>query len=52
MSPDISDFVGEVWRNKPIVIILVVAGFIVFVLLMIDTYCHRKKQKGRQPKKH
>jgi hypothetical protein len=52
MSPDVSDFVGEVWRGKPIVIILAVAGFIIFVLLVIDTHRHRKKQKGRQPKQH
>jgi hypothetical protein len=52
MSPDISGFISDVWRYKPIVIILGVAGFIVFVLLVIDTHRHRKKQKGRQPKKH
>jgi hypothetical protein len=52
MSPDISDFVSGVWRDQPIVIVLAVAGFIIFVPLVIDTYRHRKKQKGRQPKKH
>ena len=52
MSPDITDFVSDVWHNRPIVIILAVAGFIIFVLLVIDTYRHRKKEKGRQPKKH
>ena len=52
MSPDISDFVGNVWRYKPIVIIVAVGGFIIFALLVIDTYRHRKKQKGRHPKKH
>ena len=52
MSPDITNFVSDVWRYKPIIIILIVAGFIVFVLLVIDTYRHRKKQKGRHPKKH
>jgi hypothetical protein len=25
---------------------------IIFALLVIDTYRHRKKQKGRHPKKH
>ena len=52
MSPDISDFVSDLWHDKPIVIILAVAGLIVFALLVIDTYRHRKKLKGRQPKKH
>ena len=52
MSPDISDFVSNIWHYKPIVIVLAVAGFIVFIVLVIDTYRHRKKQKGRQPKKH
>jgi len=47
MNPDYSDFVGEIWRYQPIVIILVVAGFIVFVLLVVDTYRQRKKRKDR-----
>jgi hypothetical protein len=47
VNPDFSDFVSDAWRYKPIVIILVVAGFVVFVLLVIDTYRHRKKWKER-----
>ena len=52
MYSDLSDFISEIWRTKPIIIILAVAGFIIFVPLVIDTYRHRKKQKDRQPKKH
>jgi uncharacterized membrane protein YsdA (DUF1294 family) len=52
MSSDLSDFISEVWRSKPIIVILAVVNFIIFVLLVIDTHRHRKKQKGRQPKKH
>jgi len=52
MSPDISDFVSDVWRYKPIIVVLAVAGFIIFVLLVIDTDRQRKRQKGRQPKQH
>jgi heme/copper-type cytochrome/quinol oxidase subunit 2 len=52
MSPDNSNFASDLWRYKPIIIILAAAGFIVFVLLVIDTYRHRQKQKGREPKKH
>ena len=52
MSPDTSNFISDLWRYNPIVIILAVAGLIVFALLVIDTYRHRKKLKGRQPKKH
>jgi hypothetical protein len=47
MNSDFSDFVGKAWRYQPIVVILVVAGFLVFVLLVIDTYRHRKKRKDR-----
>jgi len=52
MKPDISDFVSNVWRFKPIVIFVAVGGLIIFALLVIDTYRHRKKQKDRHPKKH
>jgi Na+/H+ antiporter NhaD/arsenite permease-like protein len=46
-NSDFSDFVGKAWRYQPIVVILVVAGFLVFVRLVIDTYRHRKKRKDR-----
>jgi len=52
MGPDISDFLSEVWHYKPIVIVVGVGGLIIFTLLVIDTYRHRKKQKGRHPKQH
>jgi len=52
MNPDITNFVSDVWRYKPIVMILAVAGFVIFVLLVIDTYRHRRKQKGRHLRKH
>jgi hypothetical protein len=52
MSPDISDFISEIWRYKPLVIIVAAGGVIIFALLVIDTYRQRKKQKGRHPKKH
>ena len=52
MDSDFSNFVSEVWRYKPLVIILFAAGLIVFTLLVIDTYRHRKKQKRRHLKKH
>jgi len=54
MDSDLSQFIGEVWRYKPILIILLAGGFVVFILSVIDTHRHRKKtQKKRNlPKKH
>ena len=52
MDSDFSSFVSNVWRYKPFIIILFAASLIVFALLVVDTYRHRKKQKGRHPKKH
>ena len=52
MNSDFSNFVSDIWRYKPFIIILFAVGLIVFVLLVIDTYRHRKKQKGRHPKEH
>jgi hypothetical protein len=43
MNPDFSDFTSKAWRYQPIV----VTGLVVFVLLVIDTYRHRKKRKDR-----
>jgi len=52
MDSDFSSFVSNVWRYKPFIIILFAVGLIIFVLLVIDTHRHRKKQKERHPKKH
>jgi len=53
MDSDLSKFIGEIWRYKPIILILLVAGLILFVLCVIDTHRHRKKtQKKRHRPKH
>jgi len=44
---DSSNFLTEIWRDKPIVVVLVIGGLILFILLVMDAYRHRKKQKGR-----
>jgi hypothetical protein len=54
MDSDLSKFIGEIWRYKPIIIILLAAGLILFVLSVIDTHRHRKKiqKKRHRPKNH
>lgn len=54
MDSDLSQFVSEIWQHKPIVIVLLVAGFVLFVLSVIDTHRHRKKiqKKRHRPKRH
>jgi hypothetical protein len=52
MDSDLSTFVTEIWQHQPIIIVLLIAGFVIFVLLVIDTYRHRKKLKGRQKRLH
>ena len=51
MNVDFTSFLGELWRTKPSLIILFAAGVIVFVLLIVDTHRHRKKQKSRHKTK-
>jgi len=54
MASDLSKFIGEIWQYKPILIILLVAGLIIFVLSVIDTHRHRKKihKKRHRSKEH
>jgi cell division protein FtsL len=48
MDSNLSQFISEIWRYKPIIIVLLIGGFIMFVLSVIDTHRHRKKiQKKR-----
>ena len=52
MNSDASSFMQTVWQYKPILIVLLVGGLIVFVLLVVDTHRHRNKQKKRHKRLH
>ena len=44
-------FVKQIWQHKPILVVLLVGGVLLFFLLIVDTHRYRKKQKGRHDKK-
>ena len=48
MDSDLSQFIGDIWRYQPIIIILLVAGLIIFVLSVVDTHRHRKKTNKKR----
>ena len=53
MNSDLSQFISEIWRHNPIIIVLLVVGFIIFVLSVIYTHRHRKKiHKQRHHPRH
>jgi hypothetical protein len=52
MNSDLSNFLSELWRYKPIIIVLAIGGMILFVLLVVDTYRHRKRRKDRHKRLH
>ena len=53
MDSDVSKLIGDIWQYKPVIIVLVVGGLIIFVLSVIDTHRHRKKNhKKRHRTKH
>ncbi len=53
MDSDLSQFIGEIWRYKPVIIVLMSGGLILLVLSVIDTHRHRKKiHKHRHRSKH
>ena len=47
MTTDVAEFVQGLWRAQPLIIVLVIAGFLIFCLLVVDTYRHRKSRKQR-----
>ena len=49
---DAKDFVSLLWQNRPILIILICGGFILFVALVVDAHRHRKHQKSRHKRLH
>jgi hypothetical protein len=52
MYPAFQEFVRDLWQNRPNLIILFVGGTVVFILLVIDTFLHRKRRKERHRIKH
>jgi len=49
---DFRAFVSLLWQYRPVFVVLIVAGFVVFILLVIDAHRHRKKQKSRHKRLH
>lgn len=45
MNDDFTSFVTYIWQHQPVMIVLLVAGIMIFTLLVIDTHRHRKKIK-------
>jgi len=53
MVDDFTSFMTYIWQHKPIIVVLLVGGLIMFTLLVVDTHRHRKKaKKGRHHVKH
>jgi hypothetical protein len=48
---DLRDMLSVVWQYQPLLVVGLAGGFVVFVLVVIDTYRHRKKQKARHKKR-
>jgi hypothetical protein len=44
--------VKQIWENRPGVVVLLGIGFLVFVVIVIDAWRHRRKDKGKHPKKY
>jgi hypothetical protein len=54
MDANLTQFIKDLWQYKPVIIVLLVGGFLIFVLSVIDTHRHRKKvsKKRHHPKQH
>jgi len=49
MDSDLSKFIETIWRYKPMLIVLVAAGLIIFAFCVIDTHRHREKTRKKRP---
>ena len=48
---DFRAFASLLWQYRPFFVVLVVAGFVIFILLVVDTHRNRNKQKSRHHKR-
>jgi hypothetical protein len=44
--------VKQIWENRPGVIVLLGLGFVVFVIIVLDARWHKKRAKGKHPRKY
>ena len=49
MSEDFYEFVSKLWENKPVIVVLFVGGFALFLLSVINTFRHRRRVKRLRP---
>jgi hypothetical protein len=47
---EITRSLQQLWETKPGSVVLLALGFVVFVLLVIDTWRHKHKHHRRRPR--
>ena len=54
MSDDFYQFVSNLWQNRPLIIVLFLGGFALFLLSVINTFRHRRhlKKRHRRSREH
>jgi predicted PurR-regulated permease PerM len=35
----------SIWQNQPLAIILLIAGFLIFVFVVVDAWFHKRRRK-------
>jgi hypothetical protein len=48
MTADLLDFMAQIWREQPSLIVFLVLGFVVFVCLVIDSHRLHRERSTRQ----
>jgi hypothetical protein len=50
--PAIARGIQDIWREEPGLILLLAFGFVVFVLIVLDTWWLKKRRRRKQPREH
>jgi hypothetical protein len=50
--PAIARGFQDIWREQPGLILLLAFGFVVFILIVIDTWWLKKRRRCKQPREH
>jgi hypothetical protein len=45
MSEDSYEFIKNIWQHSPVILVLFVGGFAIFLLLVVNTWRHRRHRK-------
>ena len=51
-GPNLLTNIKQIWENRPSILLLLAAGFAIFVFIVVDAWLHKRRKRKQHPRKH